>query len=362
MTLQHLMMVAGCAMSLLQPLHAQKHFSVITAELLPQTLLRKADVPPGDYSGISHISGDLYAIVSDKEPLDGFYPFTILVDSVSGRILEVHRNGLVGHRPAGTSIHASSLRDAEDIIYHPSTDTYFISGEGDQRILEMTHEGRPTGRELNIPEAFALRNIQPNRGFEALAYDSIRGLFWTTTEAALLKDNPVSSDSAQCLRLQAFGEDLQPKEQYAYMTDPPSTRPAKADRTFGVSAITAMPDGRLLVLERDFVILKNKLVSYVNHKLFVVNPLEQPSARITAATVIKALSPGHFLKKELLTEFRTDLKLFHHNLANFEGMCLGPVLKDGRRVLLLINDSQHNYGNILFHLQDYLKVILLKFQ
>lgn len=355
-------LVAVSMLCLLQPINAQNDKLKISAEQLPQALLRKADVPPGDYSGISHIRGDLYAVVSDKEPLDGFYPFTIQIDSLTGKIQDVHRNGIVGHRPVKTDINGSSLRDAEDIVYHPSTDTYFISGEGDQRILEFNNKGRLTGRELNIPHEFSINNIQPNYGFEALAYDSIQGLFWTTTEAALKKDKQTNDDTAQYLRLQAFGEDLQPLQQYAYKTDTPSIKSQKSRRTFGVSALTALPDGRLLVLERDFIITKSKIGSYVNHKIFLIDPLKDKEAIITSDTDMKTLSPSHFLKKELLTEFTTKLTLFTRNIANFEGMCLGPTLKDGRRVLLLVNDSQHNYGNLFFHLQDYIKVILLKFQ
>lgn len=350
------------ALTFLQPLAAQDGFKTITVEQLPQTLLKKADVPPGDYSGISHIRGSLYAVVSDKEPIDGFYPFTIHIDSITGNILDAHRNGVVGYPARQMTINGNSLRDAEDIVYHPSTDTYFISGEGDQRILEYSNKGRLTGRELNIPPSFSLPNIQPNYGFESLAYDSVRGLFWTTTEAALKKDVSSNGNGIQYLRLQSFGEDLQPHTQYAYKTDIPSIKPEKARQVFGVSALTALPDGRLLVLERDFVIPKNKIGSYVRHKIYLVNPLNEPDAVISDSTNIKTIPDNRFLKKQLLTDFQTNLTFFKRNITNFEGMCLGPLLKDGRQVVLLINDSQHNYGNLLFHLQDYIKVILLKFQ
>jgi hypothetical protein len=45
------------------------------------------------------------------------------------------------------------------------------------------------------------------------------------------------------------------------------------------------------------------------------------------------------------------------DLANFEGMCLGPTLSDGRRCLVLIADSQKGAGGLT---QEYVKVILLK--
>lgn len=355
-------LVMGCLFAILSPAIGQNKKKNVTAVVLPQVLLNKSEVPPGDYSGISPIKDNLYAVVSDKEPLDGFYPFTITIDSINGKIKEVHRNGAVGHQPSRTTINGYSTRDAEDIVYHPSTDTYFISGEGDQRILEFSKDGQLTGRELHIPKEFSLDSIQPNKGFESLAYDAGNRLFWSTTEAELKKDMGANSDGSLSLRLQAFGDDLKPLRQYAYRTDVPSIKPLKARQTFGVSAITVLPDGRLLVLERDFVIPKNYIRSYVRHKIYLVDPLDTPQDTITSSTDFKQLSPTRYLKKELVAEFQTNLKVFERTIANYEGMCLGPVLKDGRQALLLINDSQHNYGNLLFHLQDYLKVILLKFQ
>ena len=47
------------------------------------------------------------------------------------------------------------------------------------------------------------------------------------------------------------------------------------------------------------------------------------------------------------------------NYANYEGMCLGPKLNDGRQTLILINDSQAGAGNSLYRLKDYIKIIIL---
>lgn len=356
-----LSLLAGLWAAIVPQMLLSQDKPAITAELLPQVLLNKSAVPPGDYSGISHIRGTLYAVVSDKEPADGFFPFTIRLDSLTGKIREVHRNVMAGSPPEKFTINNCSARDAEDIVYHSPTDTYFIAGEGDQRILEYDKDGRPTGRELDIPEMFAPGNIQPNYGFESLAYDSIRGLFWTTTESALKQDAGGKGDSL-CLRLLAFGEDLKPLRQYLYKTDAPTVLPEKARQVFGVPALTALPDGRLLVMERDFVITRNYLRSYVNHKIYVIDPHDESQAVIPSGASLKALPTSSSLRKTLVAAFRTNLTLFDRSLANYEGMCLGPTLADGRQVLLLVNDSQHNYGNIFFHLQDYLKVILLKFQ
>ena len=59
------------------------------------------------------------------------------------------------------------------------------------------------------------------------------------------------------------------------------------------------------------------------------------------------------LRKSLLCSFTTGAL----NLANFEGMCLGPVLPDGRRTLVLIADSQKGSGGLT---NEFVKVILFR--
>jgi len=53
--------------------------------------------------------------------------------------------------------------------------------------------------------------------------------------------------------------------------------------------------------------------------------------------------PGEVLEKQLLTEFRTRINVTARSFANYEGICCGPRLADGRRLLLLVADSQNQY-------------------
>ena len=62
------------AMSQNVVLNQQRHF--------PET------VPAGNYSGITWMGGDRYAVVNDKSPTAGFYLMTIRTDSITGEILE----------------------------------------------------------------------------------------------------------------------------------------------------------------------------------------------------------------------------------------------------------------------------------
>ena len=52
----------------------------------------------------------------------------------------------------------------------------------------------------------------------------------------------------------------------------------------------------------------------------------------------------------------TRMRLVRPKLANYEGLCEGSRLADGRRTWLLVSDSQGGYGNRLCHLRDWIRV------
>ena len=289
-------------------------------------LIVRLSIPAGQYSGITRIDDDTYAVVHDKARGGGLHIFTITLKA----------DGNIGPVSAfETDAGGIADRDNEDIVYVPETKTIFISAEGDQSIREYRLDGRETGRQLAVPEAF--KNARKNAGFESLAYSD--GTFWTTTEAPLPGED--------FYRIQSFSlSTLQPGRSCLYKADEPSTKEADAAAArayvHGISALTVLPDGRLAVLEREVFVpgggLWGKLSrSFAKGIIYAVDPAED-----TEGT----------LSKTLLKEFRTSAL----GLANFEGMCLGPVLPDGRQTLLLIADSQGGSGGLV---GEYLQVIIL---
>lgn len=295
------------------------------------------EIPAGNYSGITYIGNNRYALVNDKSATDGFVVFRIELDSVSGRILSVTDEGV---RSAG-----SPNRDMEGVAFFMPDSTVFVSGEKDNRILEHTLDGRYTGRELAIPEEF--RAATPNYGLESLTYNATTHRFWTITESTLPADGPQASYAGSVrnlLRLQSFGDDLQPACQYFYEMDEPEAHAVAAEYAMGVSGLCALDDGRLIVLEREFFVPKSKLGAFVNCKLYVVAP--------------SAARPGEKLGKTELLTFKTKLTLFNYGLANYEGLCLGPKLADGNLVLLLVSDSQNRYKGVL---KDWFKTVVISF-
>lgn len=322
-------------------------------------------VPAGNYSGISRINDSLYVVVDDKSITDGFHFLHLDIDKESGYIKSARMDTLVTNgRPN---------RDFEGIVYVPKTNTVFISGEADQNILEYNLDGTLTGRSLEIPEVF--KEASGNLGFESLAYNPHSHLFWTTTESTLKEDGEqASSTNKVCnlLRFQSFDEKMRPEKHYMYLMDSPTAYRLSALFAHGVSDITALDDGRLIVLEREFFVPISLLGSYVNCKLFLVDPSAQNdnlafvesnsnTADVNAADSLKTnasvqqSSNNKTLRKTELCEFST--RLLADDIANFEGMCLGPILKDGSHTLILVSDSQAQYHGIL---KDWFKVIIIK--
>ena len=292
-------------------------------------------VSAGNYSGIAWLGGTKYAIANDKSPTAGFYLMSIEIDTITGDLLTVREDTFL----------TSGLpnRDEEGICYMPQTQTVFVSGEEDQEILEYNLQGQLTGRKLNIPEIF--KTAYSNGGFEALTYQVATQRFWTTSENTLKADGKIPTIDRKIrnhLRLQSFGDDLEPKEQYWYESDSTVIRKHKGRSILGVSGLAALDDGRIVVLEREMYFPKKQIGSYSLVKLYLVDPTQQ--------------HPGEVLKKTLLTEFRTKVNLTRRNFANYEGICVGPKLSDGRQLLILVCDSQNQYRGVM---KDWFRTVIL---
>ena len=303
------------------------------------TLLKQKAFPKtvsaGNYSGITWLGASRYAIANDKSPTAGFYLMTIETDSITGELLTVREDTFL----------TSGLpnRDEEGICYVPESQTVFVSGEADQEIIEYNLQGQLTGRKLNTPEVF--KTAYKNGGFEALTYQPKTHRFWTTSEFTLKADGEkptIERKIKNRLRLQSFGDDLQPKEQYWYESDSTIIKKQKGRSIVGVSGLAALDDGRIVVLEREMYFPKKQIGSFALVKLYVVNP--------------SLHKPGEILSKTLLTEFRTKVNFTRRSFANYEGICIGPKLADGRQLLILVCDSQNQYRGVL---KDWFKTVIL---
>lgn len=425
------------------------------------------EIPAGHYSGITYLGGTKFAVVNDKMPGCGLMFFDISIDS-KGSITYVAPSSPSSTSSSSDTTQSSSSSlstsavptsavfsskvsglDNEGVVFVPSNrlrhrlldktqgwrssdvlnpesgdlqGTLFISSERAQTIVEYNLDGEPTGRQLNVPDMFAKAKIVSNNGFEALAYNIITDKFWTTTERPLKADS--SEDfmnklgaGGPVLRIQSFTSDLESAGQYFYVMDRPvkTEEEGAAARAYvhGVSAMTALDDGSLLVLEREVFVPKGgtlalMLNSFSKMKIYRVEPpaslptsvishsatqseqskRSEPSKPSEPSELSELSEPSKhsepskpsepskhsesskpsvsseksssknptepfILSKKLITTFSTSSM----NLANYEGMCLGPDLPGGWHTLVLIADSQGGQGGLT---NEYIKVITFK--
>lgn len=297
----------------------------------------KKNVPAGNYSGLANIGGNKYVVVNDKPLYDGFDLFTIDINYVTGEIVNVRKVKSLSSGYKG-------VRDGEGIAYFPPSNTVFISGEADNKILEYDMNGHLTGREILLPSGVSIP--VSNYGLESLTYNARTHRFWTTTESTLPQDGQQANSVngiRNHLRLMSFDDNLQYVKTINYIMDEPlSTSQAKTYAN-GVSALCALDDGRLLVLEREAFIPKKLGGAWCVNRVYSVDTNSPTTGNAPA-------------QKKLVAMWRTSFNLLHQDFANYEGMCVGPKLSDGRQVIVLCADSQNQYGKLL---RDWFRTIIM---
>ena len=323
-------------------------------------------VPAGNYSGITHLNDDIYAVVSDKSDSALFFKFRIQVNPKTGGLENVESLGFTqyvdGSLHDGKPWVGKEFGFDHEAITKVSNSMVVIASEGKCRLKEYLINPSSRKQGLWSDKWWNKDDFYPNYNYESLAYDFLRHNLWTIPESTLRRDGkPASPDNIvrNKLRLVRY---CWPQSQndttgvgrteYAYLMDTPSVKKKAEIYVMGVSELCALPDGQLLVLEREAFIPHIKLGAFCKCKLYVIAPL-----RGKEIDMFKAMDDeSPFLEKHLLCEWKTGLSLFDRSFANYEGMCLGPQLDDGSQVLILLSDSQDQYAGVL---KDWFKTIVI---
>lgn len=351
----------------------------------PQKAFPKT-VAAGNYSGIAHLHDDIYAVVSDKSDSALYFNFRIQVNPKTGELEQVENLGFT-ERTDGTLNDGKPWQGLEkgfdhEAIVKVSDSTLVIASEGYCRlkefsILPISADTAKVGYQQNLWESrWPSSEFYPNYNFESLAFDSVHQYLWTIPESTLRKDGQPATpqngltNQLRLMRLdwgkmkedsnkEAYNEQVSSTKDsrymmtYAYQMDQPSTHKKADIYVMGVSELCALPDGRLLVLEREAFIPKIKIGAFCKCKLYLINPLNSEEFSMKE----KFSSDTPFLKKRLLSEWKTGLSLSKRSFANYEGMCLGPKLEDGSQVVILLSDSQDQYAGVL---KDWFKTIVIR--
>lgn len=318
-------------------------------------------VPPGNYSGITHLHDDIYAVVSDKSDSALFFNFRMQINPSTGDLEKVENLGYDVYADGSYKLLGAKYEVGErgfdhEAIAKVSDSTLVVSSEGKCRLKEYLIKGEPSlsDRTFDGDSLWEWKvspsDYYPNYVYESLAFDSIHHRLWTISESTLRKDGePATPQNGLANKLRLIGFEWNPesrlhsvKSELLYQMDKPSTDKVAQTYVMGVSELCVLPDGQLIVLEREAFIPKVKVGAFCHCKLYVVNPYENISG---------------VLPKKLLTEWKTTLTIFGRSFANYEGMCLGPRLEDGSQVIILLSDSQDQYAGVL---KDWFKTIVVK--
>ena len=296
---------------------------------------------PTCLSGITYIGNNEYYAVADNGPDCGLYKLTIPLNADGKSIWS-----------AGYSVGArrslSLAADIEGVAYDPGSGRVWVSDEATQSITEYDPETGAACRRVDIPPV--LKQIVGNYGFESLTISGDGLTMWTANEEALTCDGDRSSYwSGTTVRLVKFtrktvSDNWTLAAMYPYTTEKWTYQYdyGGAGRG-GVSDLCALPDGSLLVLEREMSSSSEgsdiwaALGARLFHRIYRVTP-----SALAAATDIrdaneglKRLSGWKAVSKELLFN-GTNAKVA---LSNVEGICLGPGLGSGACELMTLTDA-----------------------
>ena len=370
----HIMLQSRAVMWLLLllvslPLSAQ------LAQVLPQRALSKWGIPAGNYSGITPLGNGRFAVVSDKAPSLGYFEWEILQDSLTGQVTHV---SALGFRPlqAGANLPATAL-DVEDLVFDAQSGAVWIANEGDQTLTAYDTATQQRGATMDIPPYFSRDSIFANLGFEALAHDARTQLWCSTSESPLRVDAPARPEQLLPtvpldLRLTFWDSTFTAQRIVPYrMATSQLSRQARYYLQ-GVPALCFLPNGSLLVLERELSVPRTYLGAKCHIRLRWIAPdalqqwalsAENLSSDSRTTDTMFIVTPWHALALQTsvveVAEWYTQLGIFSRSLANYEGMCLGRRLADGRQTILCVSDAQGGAGRCGVHLRDFLRVVVL---
>ena len=322
------------------------------------------DSAPEGLSGIAWRGGipgfgdswdDLYALVEDSG--GRLHSATIGIDRGTGAIT----NAVVS--PAGSIPGAADLEGVccgAVPVAGGTVPTLFASDERGPAIWAKAafDASSPEWASLPLPES--LRRCRFNRALESLALSPDGRILWTANEGPLPEDGPEpTAERGAKIRIYALPvSGLLPKTNDsrpapASSTQAPAASPTEPAFRFyelnaaaggkmphlpapfnGLAELCALPDGRLLALERSFGLRTRSpddpRASLIAISIYLVDPLHTAPGAAPRPSEGSGRPP--VLAKTLLWRGLTGR-------ANYEGMTLGPELADGSRALILVSDG-----------------------
>ena len=298
---------------------------------------------PDPLSGITYAGGNSYYSVADNGDVWGLYPCTIQL-SADGKTVSSFQIATTNNavKPSGTS-------DIEGVAYDPSTGNVWIADESKKTIKEYNPNTGTVVQSLDIPAV--MKNNRGNYGFESLTISGDGLTLWTCNEEALTCDGDRSSYTyTTTVRLCKYtrttiNDKFALAAMYPYTTEKWTYQYDYSSKArCGVADLCALPDGSLLVLERELSFSSTSALAIAlgsNLLGWELYHIADPSLA-TDVQGYPSLTNGIWAaeSKTLLASGGGSLTSY----GNFEGICLGPRLSDTTVSLILISDSGDGYS------------------
>jgi hypothetical protein len=308
-----------------------------------------------EYSG----AGNFYWLLSDRGPADGAASFQCRIQEIELTIdrekqllqtrlcktillTDEQQKPFVGALSALPSqgYHRQQAFDPEGLRRHPAGG-FIISDEYGPTVEGYSAAGHRF-QAWRLPEWMSLTResklsqatlgTMPNRGLEGLAITKDGRSLMAAMQGPLVQDSEVHEDKgfANYTRLiQLSVERLSVESQFVYPLDHPSS---------GVSEILEFGENEYLVLERDGARRPEaglKAIYQVN-LADATNVSDQP--QLPAWSLPESIKPA--TKKLFINLLDPELHISdEHKLEKPEGLTWGPMLADGRRLLIVCFDN-----------------------
>jgi hypothetical protein len=343
-------LAAALLLLLLSPVAYAEPLALLGAVTLPTGLTVDGTLV-GGLSGLSYDpdAGRWYAISDDRAEHGPARIYTLAPRLEAGRLAALDITGVIELRTiAGTPFQRpardrrpdpGTYADPEAVAYDPSSRTLYWTTEGswvldsEPRLSEARLDGM-TLRVLPTPSAARYgaghaTGPRDNADFEAMGLVPGGPGLWLGVERPLIQDGGLpTQDSGAPVRLSLLDRHSgRLLRQVAYELSPRQGPPGAREDTPGLAELAVLDGTRLLTLERSYV---EGVGTFV--QIFLAD-----TGRADDIAALPALADERFalVAKRLLV----DLRRLGVPMDNYEGLALGPVLPDGRRLLLVCSDD-----------------------
>ncbi|WP_420628291.1 esterase-like activity of phytase family protein [Candidatus Leptofilum sp.] len=304
-------------------------------------------------------TGLYYAIADDRSEINDARYYTIYIDVSDGSLDDgdIHFVRVTTILDENGQPFATGSLDPEGIALMPNG-SLFISSEGsagatppiDPFIKRFTRGGIQNG-ELTVPSKYlpdgSTVGVRNNLAFESLAITPNGHYLVTATENALAQDGP-ATDVGQGSWSRILAYDLhsrQPAHEFVYEVGevPEVPDPPDAFRTNGLVELLPIDNsGTLLAMERAFSVGQGNTVGI--YEISIAGATDVLGYDDLYDETTGTAVPFTPVSKTLVFDVEADFGVAPDNL---EGMTFGPMLPDGRHLLILVSDNNFNPANQL---------------